>query len=88
MSEENTVSHAGAEEKQGVRLPETKNLILSPSPHIQVGPDTAKIMWQVIICLIPAIIAALLFFGLQALRVLVICTASCAAFEYLWCLAA
>ena len=88
MSEENTVPHASAEEKQKVRLPETKNLILSPSPHIQVGPGSAKIMCQVIVCLIPAIIAALVFFGLQALRVLVICTASCAAFEYLWCLAA
>lgn len=68
-----------------VLLPDPRHLILSPSPHIQVGPGSGKIMLLVILCLVPALISSLVFFGLQALRVLVICTASCAFFEFLWC---
>lgn len=85
MSEEKTNTAEKAEEKGKVLLPETKSLILSPSPHIQVGPDSGKIMLQVIFCLVPAMIASLLFFGWNALRVMVICMGACAAFEYLWC---
>ena len=71
-------------ETQRIILPDPTRLILSPSPHIQTGPGTGKIMLLVIACLAPAIVASLMFFGLHALRVLVITTASCAAFEYLW----
>lgn len=72
-------------EKEKVLLPDPSRLILSPSPHIQTGAGTGKIMLLVAVCLLPSLIASVLFFGLNALRVLIVTTASCAAFEYLWC---
>lgn len=71
-----------------VQLPDTKQLILSTSPHVQDGDTVAKVMIKVLICLLPVIAASIIFFGIHAIRVLVITTVSCMVFEWLCCLIA
>ena len=45
---------------------------LGPSPHIRSGETVDKIMRDVIIALIPALIAAIYFFGVKALMVTIV----------------
>lgn len=63
---------------------ETKNLIVSSSPHIRTPRDTRAIMLDVIIALAPALIASVIFFGFKALLVTAVSVVSCVAFEYLY----
>jgi Na+-translocating ferredoxin:NAD+ oxidoreductase subunit D len=56
--------------------------VLRSSPHAQSVESVSKVMWTVVLALLPALIAALWFFGLKALLVLVVCTAGCLIFEY------
>ena len=63
---------------------ETKKLIVSSSPHIRTPRDTKAIMLDVVIALIPALIAAVIFFGLKALLVTAVSVVSCVVFEYLY----
>lgn len=42
-------------------------LVMSHSPHVKGPFDSAKVMWFVIIALLPAAVASVLFFGQQAL---------------------
>ena len=63
---------------------ETKNLIVSSSPHIRTPRDTRAIMLDVIIALAPALIASIIFFGFKALLVTIVSVVSCVAFEYLY----
>ena len=60
-------------------------LKISTAPHINSPQDTRSIMRDVIIALMPALAAALLFFGLSALVVVLTAVAGCVAFEYLVC---
>lgn len=60
-----------------------KKLIMSPSPHRNSDVTTRKIMMMVIISLMPAVIAAGIFFGLRAIELIAVCTASSVIFEYL-----
>ena len=64
---------------------ELKMLKISTNPHMQTTRNTRSIMLDVIIALIPAIIASALFFGVDALRVIFTSVASCVLFEYLAC---
>ncbi len=48
------------------------NLIVSGSPHIHKKESISKIMWTVVISLIPALIAGVIIFGLDALWVTLI----------------
>ena len=57
-------------------------LIVTSSPHIKDGMTTQKIMLNVIIALIPALIAAVVIFGFRALLVTAVCVVSCVFFEY------
>ncbi len=59
------------------------NLIMSPSPHRSSDVTTRKIMLLVLTALIPAVFAATVFFGLRALALTAVCTASSVIFEYL-----
>lgn len=63
---------------------ETKNLIVSSSPHIRTPRDTRAIMLDVILALAPALIASVIFFGFKALLVTAVSVASCVVFEYLY----
>lgn len=59
-----------------------EKLIVTPSPHIASNRTTAVIMRDVVIALIPALIASVIFFGPRALLVEGVCIASCILFEY------
>jgi electron transport complex protein RnfD len=58
-------------------------LIISPSPHIHGEFSTKRLMRDVIIALLPALIASFYFFGLGAVKVVCISIISCVVFEYL-----
>lgn len=59
------------------------NFIVSPSPHISSPINTRKIMLDVLIALVPALIASIIFFGVRAFIVTIVCALSCVIFEYL-----
>ncbi len=61
----------------------SKQLIISPSPHIHSGDSIEKSMYGVIIALIPALLASLFYFGLGALIVTAVSIVSCVLFEFL-----
>ncbi|MDD4203093.1 MAG: RnfABCDGE type electron transport complex subunit D [Candidatus Omnitrophica bacterium] len=61
-----------------------KEMILSVNPHIHDNSSTRSVMREVIIALIPAIIAALYFFRIKAFVVISSCVISCVVFEYLY----
>lgn len=61
----------------------SKQLTLASSPHLHGKDSTRSIMRDVIIALMPALIAAVWMFGARALAVTAVCVASCVASEYL-----
>lgn len=58
-------------------------LIVSPSPHIFTPHSTTRIMLDVIIALLPALIMGVIFFGPYSLLITAVSVVSCVAFEYL-----
>lgn len=62
-----------------------KKLIIEPSPHIRSSWTTQRVMLNVIIALLPALIAAVVIFGIRALTLTVICCTACVLFEWLFC---
>ncbi|VGO23012.1 RnfABCDGE type electron transport complex subunit D [Pontiella sulfatireligans] len=67
-----------------IQMPDPAKLIVSNSPHIHSGQNIPKIMFTVVAALMPACIAAVLFFGLAAIEVLLLCTVSCVVIEEGW----
>ena len=63
------------------------NLTVSSAPHIRSNDNTRKLMLDVLIALVPALIAAVWFFGIRALALTVVSAAVCVALEALVCLA-
>lgn len=57
-------------------------LIVSSSPHLRSGITTRKIMLDVIIALVPAIIASGIIFGPQALLLIAVSVTACVLSEY------
>lgn len=60
-----------------------KRLIVSPSPHDENYTKTSTIMLNVIIALIPALGAAVWFFGMRVITLTAVCVSSCILFEWL-----
>lgn len=60
-----------------------KLLTVSPSPHFKCARTTQGIMLDVIIALIPSLIASVIYFGFRALLVTVVAVVSCVLFEFL-----
>jgi electron transport complex protein RnfD len=58
-------------------------LTVSPSPHINKHHSTQSVMLDVIIGLVPAVIASVVFFRSKAVVVLASCVISCMVFEAL-----
>lgn len=56
--------------------------IVAASPHVTTKNSTAVIMRDVLIALLPAVIAGCVVFGLRALLVVAVTTASCVFFEW------
>ncbi len=58
-------------------------LTVSGSPHVHGDSSVKKIMYTVVIAMVPAMLVSVYFFGLEALRVLVISSLACLFFEWL-----
>ncbi len=61
----------------------SKLLTVSPSPHVHSDDSTQKIMYRVVLAMVPALAWSVFVFGLDALRVTIIAVLACIAFEYL-----
>ncbi|MGN1002712.1 MAG: RnfABCDGE type electron transport complex subunit D [Oscillospiraceae bacterium] len=58
------------------------NFVVSVSPHIRSKDSTMTIMRDVLIALLPAVVASVIFFGYRALILEVVCVACCVFFEW------
>lgn len=61
----------------------TDKLYVSSSPHLRSGASTFKIMLDVIIALVPAIVASVIIFGMRSLLVIGVTVLSCVAAEFI-----
>ncbi len=68
-------------DNQEIILPDTSNLIVSSSPHVLNKEHVNGIMRDVIIAMIPACAAGIIFFGISAFNVLLLCTLFCVGLE-------
>ena len=57
--------------------------VVTSSPHIRGKRNTQNIMLDVIIALLPTLIAGTVIFGMRALLVTLVCVAAAVAAEYL-----
>ena len=58
-------------------------LTISGSPHDYTDQSTKKIMWGVVIALVPAMLVSFWYFGLGALYITLASVLACVLFEYL-----
>jgi len=58
-------------------------LLATSSPHIRGRESTSRIMLDVIIALMPAAIASIIFFGIKALLLIIVTVAVCVASEHI-----
>ncbi len=61
-----------------------KILTVSSSPHIKAKHTTKSVMLDVIIALMPALVAGIYFYGIRALFVTALSVVSCVVFEWGW----
>ncbi|MDD5953279.1 MAG: RnfABCDGE type electron transport complex subunit D [Oscillospiraceae bacterium] len=57
-------------------------LIVSSSPHLRAGRTTTGIMLDVIIALMPALVASIIYFGYRAAILIAVCVATCVVAEF------
>ena len=57
--------------------------VISLAPHIHGGASIQKVMFGVVLALLPAVAVGVYFFGLQALYVVLVSVIACLLFEYL-----
>jgi len=62
----------------------SNRLIVSYAPHIRGKENVSKIMRDVIIALIPALLGGIYFFGIRALVTTLTSAAFCILFEFIW----
>ena len=60
------------------------SMIVSTSPHFRSKVDTTSIMRDVVIALVPALIASVIFFGFRSLLVTLVCVAAAVLTEYIY----
>ncbi len=73
------------ENKSEVRLPSGSELVLSVSPHLTGSDSVRRIMYKVLLSLVPAAVAGVFFFGFYALVVMLATMLFCIGAEALWC---
>lgn len=56
---------------------------VSGSPHVHGDDSTKKIMYGVVIAMVPAMLVSIYYFGLDAIRVLLLSVVACLFFEWL-----
>ena len=59
--------------------------VITASPHIRSRDTSRSIMLNVIIALVPALVASVIIFGFRALLVEAVTVASCVLCEVVWC---
>lgn len=59
--------------------------LVTEAPHVRARDGVRDIMLDVIIALMPALIAGTVVFGYRVAAVAAVCIASCVFFEWLWC---
>lgn len=62
---------------------ETQPIIVSASPHIHTDRTSKKLMYDVVLALLPAFFVSIFVFGISALIVTSVAIISCLLFEYL-----
>lgn len=70
--------------KNEIEMPLMENVVVSSSPHLHANNSVSKIMFLVIVSLMPACFTGVYYFGFPALKVLVLCVLSCLLVEALW----
>ena len=60
-----------------------KNITVSPAPHVSKAHSTRSIMFDVLLGLTPAMIAACIYFRLAAITVIAACVVTCMVTEFL-----
>jgi len=68
-------------DNSSIMMPSMENLVVSSSPHYHSRMTVRGIMFLVVLALLPAAGAGVWFFGLTALRVLLVCSVACVAIE-------
>jgi len=63
---------------------DASRLSVGVSPHIREGEDVSRIMWTVLLTLVPIGVGALFLFGWYAGVIIIACVVSCVFFEALW----
>ena len=58
-------------------------LLVSPSPHLHSDLSTKRLMRDVVIALLPAVLVSVVFYGWKELLVLAVSVLSCVSIEYL-----
>ncbi len=58
-------------------------LYVSPSPHVKDSNSVSKVMYNVIIAMVPALLASFYFFGIESFYVSAVAIGSCVLFEFL-----
>ena len=61
-----------------------RKLLVSAGPHIRSSVSTTSVMGDVLIALLPAVVASVLVFGTRALVLEVVCVGASILFEYLF----
>ena len=59
------------------------NMYVSASPHLRSGISTTSIMRDVVIALLPSVVAGSIIFGIRALLIVALTVASCVVSEYI-----
>ena len=59
-----------------------QRLLVSPAPHFRRNRNTQMIMLDVIIALMPAFVASIVFFGWRALLIVAVCVLTCVLCEF------
>ena len=60
-----------------------KLLHISGSPHVHSGESVKKIMWSVVLSLMPALLVSIYYFGLPVIILTLVSVGCCVLFEYL-----
>ena len=60
-----------------------KLLNVSGSPHVHSGESVKKIMWSVVLALVPAFLVSIFYFGLPVIILTLVSVGCCVLFEYL-----
>lgn len=61
-----------------------EQLVVSSSPHVRSRTTVSNIMWSVVLSLVPAVIAAVYFFGANAFLIIAVSIFGCLTTEFLF----